>query len=158
MFSLLHLGCTRTLDLAIAQERVRYAAERTDFHDFFDCTTLAQIQRTLRGTPGGHAHSVVVNALLRAQRDSPHLLWTLLLLQAFEETLVLRRRALALSTDEDPELDAVVLESFLAALENMPDHLEGYRLRAYALKVSEPVAPAAPEAPTAPASGVRLVA
>ena len=131
MLSLLHIGCTRVLDTAIADQRKRYAAERIDFHTYFPFKTIRDIQRILREPPSeddyeyddedeGSAdrRSIAVQDLLRAQQESPHKLWTLLLVQAFEPLLIRRRRAL--STEDDAVLDSLVAETFVNATQDIP--------------------------------------
>jgi len=137
--SLLHTGCTRTLDLAIQDERKRYAAERLDFHDHFDFTTVHGIQRALRGGPCLDKHfersrADVVTALLEAQQESPHRLWELLLIQAFEQVLVRRRRAI--SREESVALDDAVLEAFLGSLHEIPYEVAVEDLKRHVLTTS----------------------
>src|SRR5580692_8165000 len=95
--SLLQTGCTRSLDATINNVRAAYAAERDDFHTYFSTETVRDIQRILRSgarpDERGDGCRGVVLRLLDAQRRSPHTLWKLLLVQAFEPTLVKRRRA-----------------------------------------------------------------
>ncbi len=134
--SLLHPGCTRSLDASIAQARARYAAERNDFHDYFFTGTIADIQRELRGeAPSAElCEGRVLFRVFDAQRERPHQLWALLLVQAFETTLVRRRRMLGLH--EDPTLDALVMETFLGALEDLPYSLDELELQTHIMEVS----------------------
>jgi hypothetical protein len=119
--SLLH--GTSFLDAAIAEQRARFAAERDDFHDFFDGKTVGGLQKILRTSPqrgpGSKERTELVSDLLVAQRHRPHALWALLLVQAFESLLVRRRRAL--SRVEDAALDARVVETFVEALDDLPN-------------------------------------
>jgi hypothetical protein len=128
--------CTRAFDAAIAEERVRYASERLDFHAFFWGTTVLQLQKVLRREEKLADPDVprkeLVGDLFRAQQESPHRLWELLLLQLVEPTLVKRRRAL--SSTPDAHLDDLVVSTFLGALQNLPfavcwDHMQEYVLR-----------------------------
>jgi hypothetical protein len=131
MFSLLQDGCTSVLDSAIADARLAYASERDDFHTYFRYETVAQIQRLTRGRVRTHRSAIFTGLLLRAQKESPHDLWTLLLAQALESHLVDRRRALGLH--DDATLDAQVFEDFLAAVEDIPVHINAEDLKKYVL-------------------------
>jgi len=137
--SFLSVGCTASLDSSIAEQRVRYAGERVDFHDYFDVLTVADIQRILRGGTAlvdkYATRKEVVVRLLEAQRGSPHALWTLLLLQAFEAELVERRKAL--STRESATLDSFLLLTFLDALQSIPSWLEEDEVRKHVLTESK---------------------
>lgn len=136
--SLLHIGCTRILDNVILEQRIRYAAERDDFHTYFEFATVRDIQRILRGqTPREDVHESrrdTVIDLLCAQQRSPHTLWTLLLIQAFEDDLIARRRAL--SETEDVALDNLVLGTFIEALDAIPHLVEAEDLRRWVLHAS----------------------
>ena len=77
---------------------------------------------------------MVVRELFDAQQESPHRLWTLLLLQAFEAELVLRRRAI--STEEDIALDNVIVETFIDALSDIPQSVDDDDRRSYVLRLS----------------------
>jgi len=118
LFSFLHSGCTQVLNATIAQERITYASQRIDFHTYFPFATLPDIQRILRNEKPRddvrEKRQDIVLSLLRAHRRNPHRLWTLLLVQAFEPTLVLRRRGLG--EDEDLQNDQLVFAAFLKAL------------------------------------------
>lgn len=48
MPSLMIPGFTRSLDSAIADQRVRHAAERLDFHAHFEFMTVEKLLRILR--------------------------------------------------------------------------------------------------------------
>lgn len=72
--------------------------------------------------------------LLYAQQESPHKLWTLLLVQAFEPLLIRRRRAL--STEDDPVLDSLVAETFVHATQDIPYSLSASELRPYVVDAS----------------------
>lgn len=129
---------TRTLDYDIHNARIRYAQERLEFHSFFTNLTVPQIQdilRTPRTTlPLNDTRKQTVGRLFDAQQQDPHDLWTLLLVQACETQLVERR--LAISKGEDERLDALVLETFLATLANLPWSIEREGLQSYALRAS----------------------
>ena len=134
MLSPLEPGCTRSLDSAIADQRHRYAAERVDFHTYFAFETVADIQHILRkegrrdqDDPHFKTRRDVISDLLHAQRESPHELWTLLLLQAFETRLIQRRRALG-AEEPDPSLDHLVVETFVRALQTLPHSLSSDEL------------------------------
>ncbi len=132
MISLLHTDCTRVLDGAVAQERVRYAAERLDFHFLVGSRTVREIHRILREEASSDefvTRPKMIAKLLRAQQASPHPLWTLLLTQAFESLLVRRRRAL--SAEDDASLDQIVVETFAGALEDIPHEIDFCELRTY---------------------------
>lgn len=135
---LLIQDCTRSLDVAIAQERVRYASERVDFHEIFHDLTVPQVQEILRGESKSDkldtTRKEVVADLFHAQQHGPHRLWELLLLQAVEGTLVKRRRAL--SPADDPGLDDLVVGTFMASLENIPFSVWHEDALAYVLRVS----------------------
>jgi hypothetical protein len=138
MTLLLSSDCTRTLDVAIAEERVRYASERVDFHSFLGDVTVPALQKVLRRqAPLPDAYETrkeLVGDLFHAQQQSPHRLWELLLLQVVEPTLVKRRQAL--SPADDPHLDALVVSTFVAALVNIPFAVSCDDARAYALRIS----------------------
>jgi len=122
MLSLLHSGCTRVLDLAILEERVRYAQERVDYHELTRDRPVQAIQRILRDRNAPDRRFWVIADLLEAQRTNPHRLWELLLVQAFESTLV--RRRLAVSVLPNAALAELVLHTFLEALQYPPASLE----------------------------------
>jgi hypothetical protein len=136
MISPIQKGCTRVLDAEIAEQRRLYAAEREDFHSFFPEETVRNIQRILREKRRRYevpeTRRNTVQELLHAQKTSPHTLWTLLLLQAFEGDLVRRRRAL--STGEGAVLDHLVVETFLGALEDIPHSLYEEDIKSHVLK------------------------
>ena len=138
MLSLLHIGSTRVLDTAIVDERALYASERLDFHSFFEFRTVRDIQRVLRrqarDANAAQDRLGVVRDLLDAQQQSPHRLWTLLLLQAFEPELLRRRREISL--EEDVALDNVLVETFIEAVTDIPEGVCVVHLRAYVLRVS----------------------
>ena len=151
----------RALDLAIAEARIRYAAEHLNFHQIFGNDTVPGIQRVLRRedthTRSGRNRVAVVERLLRAQRRTPHTLWTLLLVQAFAPLLTRRNRRLGGS----PEVTARVVQTFFDALEYIPESLRPSELVPYLVsrsrrglfggkRVFAQTIPAAPE------SGVRL--
>jgi hypothetical protein len=136
-------GCTAALQSEIADQRARYAGERVDFHARFNAgfpesesgpVTVGLILRTLRcaqqDEEGCRRHLVV--DLLDAQQESPHRLWTLLLLVAFERDLVRRRRAL--SGAPDAALDQIVVDTFVAAVEDLPYSVSPDDLRAHVLR------------------------
>ena len=131
-------GCTRSLDSAIADARIRHAAERLDFHAHFEFMTVSEIQRILRNEgrrdnldePRPRRQDLIVD-LLEAQQENPHGLWTLLLLVAFERELVKRRRSL--SAAPDVALDHLVIDTFIAAASDLPD-ADPYELRAHVLR------------------------
>ncbi len=135
---ILSKDCTRSLDVAIAEERVRYASERLDFHDFLWDMTVPQLQRIIRGEApppdDEQTRQDVINDLFEAQQESPHRLGELLILQAVEPMLVKRRRALL--PDDDPHLDEIVVSTFLAALEYIPMSVWYEDAQAYVLRVS----------------------
>ncbi len=157
MFPLAHERCTQALDLLISEERIRYASERVDFHVYFNSETVAQIQSVLRG-PECPRRMIFVGLLLRAQKDSPHALWAMLLVQAFEPTLLARRRAIG---DPGPLVDDLVIEAFVAALKEIPVYLKGADIRDHVLETSRAALDEALTsvhiAPRARPSGVRLV-
>ena len=137
--SFLSVGCTASLDSSIAEQRVRYAGERVDFHDYFDVLTVADIQCVLRGGKArvdeyATRRETVID-LLTAQRESPHALWTLLLLQAFEAELVSRRTEL--STRQSVTLDSFVMITFLDAIQSIPSWMDDDALRAHVLTQSK---------------------
>src|ERR1019366_6188555 len=75
-------GFTRSLDSAIADQRVRHAAERLDFHAHFELMTVEKLLRILRKEdrrdhPDAFCprrQDLVVD-LLDAQQEHPHGLW-----------------------------------------------------------------------------------
>jgi len=131
-------GCTRSLDAAIADERFLHAAERLDFHAHFPFTPVEEIERILRrkgrrDDPDElRSRQEVVLELLEAQRKRPHRLWALLLLVAFERDLLRLRRSL--SPAPFVALDHLVVETFLATVEDLPYALDGDELRAHVLR------------------------
>jgi hypothetical protein len=139
MLSLILPGCTRSLDSAIADARVRHAAERLDFHAHFEFMTVDEIQRILRNEDRRHGldeprprrQDLIVD-LLEAQQENPHRLWALLLVVAFERELVKRRRSL--SAAPDVALDQLVVDTFIATVEDIPYALGTYELRAHVLR------------------------
>ena len=132
-------GFTRSLDSAIADQRVRHAAERLDFHAHFEFMTVEKLLRMLRkkdrrddlDEPCTRRQDLVVD-LLEAQQEHPHGLWTLLLLVAFERELVQRRRSLP----DAPAvaLDQLVVDTFVATIEDIPRAIDAYELRAHVLR------------------------
>ena len=132
-------GCTHSLDSAIADARLRHAAERLDFHAHFEFMTVDRIQRILRkkdrrdssDEPRTRRQDLVID-LLDAQQAHPHRLWTLLLLVAFERELVRRRRSL--SAAPDVALDHLVVDTFVAVVEDLPHALGPYELRAHVVR------------------------
>jgi hypothetical protein len=161
---LLSNDSTRVLDATIADARVCYAQERVDFHAYFRVETLPELQRVLRGeqkeTRGHKTRDEVVRRLLQAQRRSPHALWTLLLVQAFESTLVRRRRER--TTRVDTAVDARIVGTFVDALVNLPYMFSPRELVTFVTRLSaHRLAGAtehASEVPPPPLSGVRVVA
>ena len=139
MRSLIVPGFTRSLDSAIADQRIRHAAERLDFHAHFEFMTVRKIQRILRrkdrrdrrDEPRTRRQELVV-ALLEAQQERPHGLWTLLLLVAFERDLVRRRRSLWAAPAD--ALDQLVIDTFVATVEDIPHGIDPYELRAHVLR------------------------
>jgi hypothetical protein len=138
MTLILSKDCTRTLDVAIAEERVRYASERIDFHSFFWDMTVPQLQKVIRreASPTNDflTRKERIADLFEAQQESPHRLWELLILQVVEATLVKRRQAL--SPADDPHLDELVVGTFVAALEHIPLSVWHEGAQAYVLRVS----------------------
>jgi hypothetical protein len=130
--------CTRTLDVAIAEERVRYASERLDFHSYFDCVTVTQLQNIIRRetkpTDPDETRKELIGDLFRAQQASPHRLWELLILQAVERALVKRRQAL--SPADDTHLDELVVSTFVAVLQSIPVSVWCEDVQGYVLRVS----------------------
>jgi hypothetical protein len=126
-------GCTRSLDSAIADARVRHAAERLDFHAHFEFMTVDEILRILRKKDrrDTRRQELLVD-LLDAQQERPHTLWTLLLLVAFEPELVRRRRSL--SAAPDVALDHLVVDTFVATVEDIPYAIDPSELRAHVLR------------------------
>jgi hypothetical protein len=131
-------GCTHVLDATIAEARQTYALERLDYHDYFDGVPVPRLQRllreSLRSIDDVAARRDKIETLLSAQRRSPHRLWELLLLQAFEKALVKRRRCIA--AGPNAELDALIVKTFTKALENIPFSFDGPELHAYVLRRS----------------------
>jgi hypothetical protein len=132
-------GCTRSLDSTIADQRVRHAAERLDFHAHFEFMTVDKIQRILRKKDRRHSldeprrrRQELVVDLLAAQQEHPHMLWTLLLLVAFERDLVQRRRSLSAAVDA--ALDHLVVDAFVATVDDIPHAIGPYELRAHVLR------------------------
>ena len=132
-------GFTRSLDSAIADQRVRHAAERLDFHAHFEFMTVEKLLRILRKKDRRddlderytRRQDLVVD-LLEAQQEHPHGLWTLLLLVAFERELVQRRRSLPAAPAV--ALDQLVVDTFVATLEDIPRAIDAYELRAHVLR------------------------
>jgi hypothetical protein len=157
-------GCTLALASDIHHARVRYAEERCDFHDFFDNLPVPRIQKILRGSIRPRTlldrRASVVTRLLRAHREAPHRLWELLLVEAFEGTLVARRAAL--STAVDPALDAAAVDTFLAALVHIPFAIDDDALLSFVTDLSAHLFSVATRderaASPPPASGVSLLA
>jgi hypothetical protein len=139
MLSLIVPGFTRSLDPAIADQRVRHASERLDFHARFELMTVETILRILRNKARRDdldglrppRRELVVD-LLWAQQEHPHGLWTLLLLVAFERELVRRRRSLPAAPAVG--LDQLVVDTFVATVEDIPHNLDPYELRAHVLR------------------------
>ena len=136
--SLLHIGCTRILDNVILDQRIRYAAERARLPHLLRIRHRPRHPADpprpdpARGLPRvapRHRHRPA-----RAQQRSPHTLWTLLLIQAFEDDLIARRRAL--SETEDVALDNLVLGTFIEALDAIPHLVEAEDLRRWVLHAS----------------------
>lgn len=136
-------GCTRSLDSAIAEARRLHAAERLDFHAHFEFMTVDEIQRILRREKNRRDRDLdeprmprpeVIVELLDAQQSHPHRLWTLLLLVAFERELVRRRRSLSVAPDV--ALDDLVIDTFLATLDDLPQAISPYELRPHVLRAS----------------------
>ena len=123
-------GCTLSLACAIADARIRHAAERLDFHAHFEFMTVDELQRVLRKKRTRRQELTV--DLLEAQQEHPHPLWTLLLLVAFERELVRRRRSL--SAAPDVALDHLVVDAFVATVEDIPYAIDPYELRAHVLR------------------------
>ena len=130
--------CTRALDPVIAEERVRHASERVDFHEYFPRITISQLQARLRGgrptIDDGRSRGDLLNALLVAQLESPHRLWELLILQVAESKLVKRRQRLG--APDDARIDALVVETFLDALQDLSVFLRGSGGLSYAMRIS----------------------
>jgi len=132
-------GFTRSLDSAIADQRVRHAAERLDFHAHFELMTVEKLLRILRKEDRRdhldefcpRRQDLVVD-LLEAQQEHPHGLWTLLLLVAFERELVRRRRSLPAAPAV--ALDQLVVDTFVATIEDLPHAIGPYELRAHVLR------------------------
>jgi hypothetical protein len=132
-------GSSRSLDSAIADQRVRHAAERLDFHAHFEFMTVEKLLRILRKEDRRdrldefcpRRQDLVVD-LLEAQQERPHGLWTLLLLVAFERELVRRRRALPAAPAV--ALDQLVVDTFVTSIEDLPHAIGPYELRAHVLR------------------------
>ena len=139
MRSLMIPGFTRSLDSAIADQRVRHAAERLDFHAHFEFMTVEKLLRILRKEDRRddvderytRRQDLVVD-LLEAQQERPHGLWTLLLLVAFERELVRRRRSLPAAPAV--ALDQLVVDTFVATIEDLPPAIGPYELRSHVLR------------------------
>jgi hypothetical protein len=139
MRSLMIPGFTRSLDSAIADQRVRHAAERLDYHAYFEFMTVEKLLRILRKKDRRddlderytRRQDLVVD-LLEAQQERPHGLWTLLLLVAFERDLVGRRRSLPAAPAV--ALDQLVVDTFVATIEDLPRAIDPYELRAHVLR------------------------
>jgi len=139
MRSLMIPGFTRSLDSAIADQRVRHAAERLDFHAYFEFMTVEKLLRILRKKDRRddlderytRRQDLVVD-LLDAQQEHPHGLWALLLLVAFERELVRRRRSLRAAPAVS--LDQLVVDTFVATVEDIPHGVGPYELRAHVLR------------------------
>jgi hypothetical protein len=134
MITFVSKGCTHAVDEVISSARLRYAQEREDFHSFFPNMTTLQIRHMLRGQQHSETRRGIVLDLFEAQQASPHDLWTLLLVQACEAKLVERR--LAVSEDEDAQLDQLVLDTFVDALSEIPYFLAVEEIQAYVLRAS----------------------
>ncbi len=139
MISVLFKDCTRTLDSDIQLARVRYALERLEFHSFFPHLTVRGIQNVLRAprtsVASADTRRDTVARLFDAQQQDPHDLWTLLLVQACEAQLVERR--LALPRSGGTHLDSLVVDTFVAVLDNLPPSIEREDMQAYALRASK---------------------
>ncbi len=122
------------LDLAIVAERARYAAERCDYDACTAGTPVREILTALDRKPAAATRRVLVDLLLDAQCTSPHRLWELLLVRAFQAELVRRRRAISVA--DDAEIDALVIETFLAAMVNPPWSVDLEGLAVYVLRTS----------------------
>jgi hypothetical protein len=127
-------NCTRDLDSSIHEARLRYAQERDDFHSFFPNMTSVQIREMLRGLQRSDTHREIVYWLFAAQQESPHDLWRLLLVQACEAELVARRRTV--SNAADAQLDHLVFDTFIDALNDIPRDLETREVSAHVLRTS----------------------
>jgi hypothetical protein len=127
-------SCTHAVDEAISNARLRYAHEREDFHAFFPNMTTLEIRHMLRGQQRSEPRREIVVCLFEAQQQSPHELWTLLLVQACEAKLVERR--LAISNAPDAQLDQLVFDTFVDALTDIPHHLEAPELQSHVLRTS----------------------
>lgn len=134
MICFLSKNCTRALDSDIDEARLRYAQERDDFHSFFPNMTTVQIREMLRGLRRSDAHRELVSWLFAAQQESPHVLWTLLLVQACEAKLIERRRSV--SNAADPQLDHLVFDTFVHALSEIPHDLEMHEVASHVLRAS----------------------
>ncbi len=134
MITFLSKGCTHALDEAISSARLRYADERDDFHSFFPCMTSLQIRHMLRGQQRSDERREIVLGLFEAQQTSPHDLWTLLLVQACEAKLMERRLSVSIAADR--QLDQLVLDTFIEALNGIPLALEVEEIQTHVLRTS----------------------
>ncbi len=134
MITFVSKGCTHAVDEAISSARLRYADERDDFHSFFPCMTTIQIRHMLHGQQRSEERREIVLGLFEAQQQSPHDLWTLLLVQACEAKLMERRLSISIAADR--QLDQLVLDTFIEALNGMPDSLEVEEIQGYVLRAS----------------------
>ncbi len=136
---ILSKDCTRSLDVAIAEERVRYASERLDFHSFFWRTTVPELQKIIRREteppdPDEVTRKNLIDELFAAQQQGPHRLWELLILQVVEPALVKRRQALL--PEDDPHLDELVVSTFVDALQYIPFSVWYEDAQSYVLRIS----------------------
>jgi hypothetical protein len=134
MITFVSKGCTHAVDEVISSARLRYAHEREDFHAFFPNMTTLEIRHMLRGQQRSETRRGIVLDLFAAQQESPHDLWALLLVQACEAKLVERR--LAVSEDEDAQLDQLVFDTFVDALSETPCFLAVEDIQAHVLRTS----------------------
>lgn len=134
MITFVSRGCTYAVDEAISAARLRYAHEREDFHSFFPCMTTLQIRHMLRGQQRSATRNEIVLGLFEAQQASPHDLWTLLLVQACEAKLMERRLSVSLGVDR--QLDQLVLDTFVEALNDIPQCLEVEAIQGHVLRTS----------------------
>ena len=127
-------GCTRALDEAIRAARLQYAEPRDYFYKVFPNLTSLDVRHVLHGERSSELRRDFVRRLFAAQRQDPHDLWTLLLVQAFEAELVERRRSITLSVDKP--LDQLVLDTFVHALAHIPESLPVGAIEAHVLRTA----------------------